>query len=129
MVVALCCWLFIPHGGNDQPSSVDSVPVVNQEQPEIVSQEVSEDTVDSDVLLADDQVNVSEPLVLPSEPQQTNSQSTSNANASVSNDVEAEALKVIDGVYGNNPDRRKLLGDRYEAIQSRVNEMKRQGLF
>ena len=40
--------------------------------------------------------------------------------------IEEEAVKVIRGVYGNNPERRQLLGANYEAIQKRVNEMYRQ---
>ena len=31
------------------------------------------------------------------------------------------------GNYGNNPERRKKLGDRYQEIQSKVNEMYRNG--
>lgn len=51
----------------------------------------------------------------------------SNTNA-VSN-VETEALKVIRGDYGNNPERRRNLGSNYQSIQERVNELKRQGAF
>ncbi|MBD5307471.1 MAG: hypothetical protein HDS14_07600 [Bacteroides sp.] len=43
--------------------------------------------------------------------------------------VETEALKVIRGDYGNNPERRKILGINYQSIQNRVNELKRQGAF
>ena len=43
--------------------------------------------------------------------------------------VETEALKVIRGDYGNNPERRKNLGRNYQSIQNRVNELKRQGAF
>lgn len=42
-------------------------------------------------------------------------------------DVEAEALSVIRGDYGNNPDRRRLLKERYQEIQDKVNEMYRNG--
>lgn len=44
-------------------------------------------------------------------------------------DVEAEALKVIRGDYGNNPERKLNLGNKYQSIQNRVNELKRQGVF
>ncbi len=43
--------------------------------------------------------------------------------------VETEALKVIRGDYGNNPERRRNLGSNYQSIQNRVNELKRQGAF
>ncbi|MDE6409347.1 MAG: hypothetical protein K2K81_03765 [Muribaculaceae bacterium] len=44
-------------------------------------------------------------------------------------DVEAEAMKVIRGEYGNNPVRRNNLGSKYQEIQNRVNELKRTGKF
>ena len=60
---------------------------------------------------------------------------TSSPSANVSNDntagsgtIEEEAQKVLDGVYGNNPERRRVLGTKYKAIQKRVNEMYRKGL-
>lgn len=43
--------------------------------------------------------------------------------------VEAEALNVIRGVYGNNPVRKEKLGARYAEIQKYVNQMKRNGKF
>ena len=43
--------------------------------------------------------------------------------------VETEALKVIHGDYGNNPERRRILGSNYQSIKNRVNELKRQGAF
>ena len=52
-----------------------------------------------------------------------------NAQAGDSFDVEAEALKTIRGDYGNNPQRKELLGDKYQRIQKRVNELKREGVF
>lgn len=59
---------------------------------------------------------------------------TVNANISVratnvSNDVEAEAIKVIRGDYGIGQERKDKLGDKYQTIQNRVNELKREGLF
>ena len=51
------------------------------------------------------------------------------SNANVSNDVEAEAMKVIRGDYGIGQERRDKLGTKYQSIQSRVNELKREGIF
>ncbi|MCM1141253.1 MAG: hypothetical protein NC453_22015 [Muribaculum sp.] len=45
------------------------------------------------------------------------------------NDVEAEAIKVIRGDYGVGQERKDKLGDRYQPIQNRVNELKREGVF
>lgn len=49
--------------------------------------------------------------------------------ASVSNDVEAEAMKVIRGEYGIGQERKDKLGAKYQPIQNRVNELKREGVF
>lgn len=51
------------------------------------------------------------------------------SNHAPSADVESEALKVIRGDYGNYPERKNALGDKYESIQNRVNQLKRQGVF
>ncbi|ROT06162.1 hypothetical protein EEL49_08920 [Muribaculaceae bacterium Isolate-104 (HZI)] len=50
-------------------------------------------------------------------------------SASVSNDVEAEAIKVIRGEYGIGQERKDKLGAKYQPIQNRVNELKREGVF
>lgn len=61
----------------------------------------------------------------------TPAQTQSNAieSASVSNDVEAEAMKVIRGDYGIGQERKDKLGAKYQPIQNRVNELKREGVF
>jgi len=48
---------------------------------------------------------------------------------SVSDDVEQEALKVIRGEYGVGQERKDKLGSKYQTIQDRVNELKREGIF
>ena len=47
----------------------------------------------------------------------------------VSDDIETEALKVIRGDYGVGQERKDKLGEKYQPIQNRVNELKREGLF
>ncbi len=42
-------------------------------------------------------------------------------------EVKAAAISVIRGNYGNNPKRRRILGDRYQEIQSKGKEMYRKG--
>lgn len=51
------------------------------------------------------------------------------SNTDKVSNLETEALKVIRGDYGNNPERRRNLGSNYQFIQNRVNELKRQGAF
>lgn len=48
--------------------------------------------------------------------------------SSATGSVEEEALEVIRGKYGNGEERKRNLGDRYKEIQSKVNEMYRNGL-
>lgn len=57
------------------------------------------------------------------------SSSTQVNESNVSNDVEAEAMKVIRGDYGIGQERKDKLGSKYQTIQSRVNELKREGIF
>ena len=44
-------------------------------------------------------------------------------------DIDAAALDVIRGKYGNGQERKDALGDDYEMIQKRVNEMYKSGNF
>lgn len=59
----------------------------------------------------------------------TSNSGTSTSSAVVSGDVEEEALKVIRGVYGDGQERKNRLGAKYQEIQNRVNQLKRQGAF
>ena len=49
--------------------------------------------------------------------------------AIVSDNVEQEAMNVIRGDYGNVPERREKLGSKYQEIQNRVNQLKKEGVF
>ena len=57
----------------------------------------------------------------------TVSQTNTTPTASITGAVEEEAREVIRGKYGNGAVRKRNLGDRYAEIQSRVNEMYRNG--
>lgn len=67
--------------------------------------------------------------VKPTETTTIDNAKTSVRTTNVSNDVEAEAMKVIRGDYGIGQERKNKLGDKYQTIQNRVNELKREGLF
>lgn len=54
---------------------------------------------------------------------------TKSTTATVTDSTESEALKVIHGDYGNVPQRKELLGTRFNEIQARVNQLKREGKF
>lgn len=46
-----------------------------------------------------------------------------------SDNIELEAMNVIRGDYGNVPERRVRLGSKYQEIQNRVNQLKKEGIF
>ncbi len=52
-----------------------------------------------------------------------------SASSIVSDDIDSEAMKVIRGDYGNVPERKELLGNKFHAIQSKVNQLKKDGVF
>lgn len=141
IVVILLIWWMFPG------TTTESQPVVEEEtieevttpaeNPEEVSEEAEipagEDAVEENVN-NDGSSNPSEPVVntpetIPTTPQSTNNVVTNNAPSVVPNDIEAEALKVIRGDYGIGQERKNKLGNQYEAIQRRVNELKREGAF
>lgn len=52
---------------------------------------------------------------------------SSSISSMSEHELEEAALSVIRGNYGNNPVRRRKLGNRYQQIQDRVNQMYREG--
>lgn len=54
---------------------------------------------------------------------------TSTKTFDISDDIELEAMNVIRGDYGNVPERRRILGSKYQKIQNRVNQLKKEGVF
>lgn len=61
--------------------------------------------------------------------QEVTSQNASVQPVKVSDNVEQEAMNVIRGEYGNIPERREKLGSKYQEIQNRVNQLKKEGVF
>lgn len=99
-------------------------------------------TTDSDTVVAHDYNDItishsdkdsSDEVRTSNENQSSKTEPVQNDNTTndleISSDIETEALKVIRGEYGNNPERRTNLGSKYQPIQDRVNELKRQGMF
>lgn len=112
---------------NNSENSVNEevAPVVEEE---VQSEEVVVDTPEQDVTKAettpDNQTSPPKPTVIPS-----NSINDSVTTANVSNDIETEALKVIRGDYGIGQERKDRLGNKYQTIQNRVNQLKKEGVF
>lgn len=104
---------------------------VNEE--ENISANINEPTVEdnsnTDSPIEPQEVTQSVNSVSPTSTTTSTTSNVSNSNVIVSNDVEKEAMKVIHGDYGDGQERKDKLGDKYHDIQSRVNELKRQGVF
>lgn len=64
-----------------------------------------------------------------SQQKNTATSASTTQTVGVSSDIEAEAMKVIRGDYGIGQERKDRLGDKYQPIQNRVNELKREGVF
>lgn len=136
IVIILLIWWLLPG------KSTESEPIVEEETIEEVTtpaentEEVSNEVeipVGGDAVEEnannDEKSNPSESVVNTPKSTPAASQTTNDAPSVVSNDVEAEALKVIRGEYGVGQERKNKLGNQYEAIQHRVNELKREGAF
>ena len=118
----------------EQPENVEEgteVPAVSEEQ-------LSEETTPTEVqetepLTPTPSTTKEEPSVpVQSQPSKSNTatnQTQSNASINVSDDVEAEAMKVIRGDYGIGQEIKDKLGNKYQTIQNRVNELKKEGVF
>lgn len=68
-----------------------------------------------------------QPASRPAEEPATGSATPEPASAAFS-DADATALDVIRGIYGNGQTRRDKLGEAYQHVQNKVNEMYRKGL-
>ncbi|MCM1139099.1 MAG: hypothetical protein NC453_11075 [Muribaculum sp.] len=135
IVIAIIAWLLIP---STKSTSEDTI---SAEETEVVTSANETDELNSEVTPATDETTDENEEVATADdsyssdeqtPQGSNTDSAptvpENAN-NVSEDVEKEALKVIRGDYGIGQERVNNLGSKYHAIQSRVNELKRQGAF
>lgn len=136
IIVILLIWWLLPGKSTESDTIVKEETIEEISTPAENTEEVSdeaeipagEDAVDENAN-NDESSNPSEPVVNTSETTPAAPQTANNAPSVVSNDVEAEALKVIRGEYGIGQERKNKLGNQYEAIQRRVNELKREGAF
>lgn len=138
IVIILLIWWLLPGKSTESEPIVEEETIGevvtpsenNEEVPDEAEIPAGEDAVEENTN-NDESSNPSKPVVNTPETTTTPSapQTTNNAPSVVSNDVEAEALKVIRGEYGIGQERKNKLGVQYEAIQRRVNELKREGVF
>lgn len=132
IICILLSIIFIPRGcTNDKDQIIDTL-VTDTITNESVSQIVVEDSISLKLVettpVNTEVENVKSVNSLPETSRVNDNNATKNELVKVSEDIEKEALSVIRGNYGNNPERRRLLKDRYQEIQNKVNEMYRNGL-
>lgn len=123
--------IFVTRGcTNDGKPVVDTLVTDTIRKNSIVP--VVKDSVSSDSIITTQIVAEEEPKDISVSITKTNKRNVNNTVSQDvvknSEDIEKEALSVIRGNYGNNPERRRLLKDRYQEIQNKVNEMYRNGL-
>ncbi|MBD5171685.1 MAG: hypothetical protein HDT02_00470 [Bacteroidales bacterium] len=141
IVIIFMVWWLLPGKSTDSEPIVEEGTIEEVTTPAENTEEVSNeseipaggDAVEKNAN-NDESSNSSESIVntqeiTPVATQTTNNVVTNNAPSVVSNDVEVEALKVIRGEYGIGQERINRLGNKYDAIQQRVNELKREGAF
>ncbi len=94
------------------------------ENTEVISKAIAEenDTEETRTSTKEKQIAVEEQTTKPTT-------ISTNVSINISDDIQVEAMKVIHGDYGVGKTRRNKLGDRYQVIQNRVNELKREGVF
>ncbi|MDE6078888.1 MAG: hypothetical protein K2G35_02360 [Duncaniella sp.] len=138
VLIAALVWWIVPKGSDKEDAIAEEVhtEVISGAEETSIDEGVIDITASADSIVAqeepegdiENQSEMSESTSAKPEPVK---QTASNvaATSAATGDVEEEALKVIRGEYGNGAVRRNNLGANYEAIQRRVNAMKRQGLF
>lgn len=120
--------IFVPRGCSDGNKPVVDTLVTDSVKtdsvPAVIKDSVKPDSITETPVVEETKEEVN----TPKEPEvkKVNEEKPKD-NVIVSGDVKKEALSVIRGKYGNNPERRRLLKERYQEIQNKVNEMYRNG--
>ena len=104
----------------DNPTQSDPIPTKPTDSIESV-----QDTMN--IHIDDNKIEKDSIENIPKETENINNGNTSIKSDLSSKSIDEAALSVIRGDYGNNPIRKRRLGDRYQEIQKRVNQMYREG--
>lgn len=130
IIIAILAWLLWPsstvHVVVEEETVEEATSSTDKTTDEATDEKTTSD-VQNEADAQDEDVNAdveTAPATTPTSPM-----TTPMAITSVSNDIEAEALKVIRGDYGVGQERKDKLGARYQSIQKRVNELKSEGAF
>lgn len=141
IVLAILAWLFIPSS-----STTPDEPVLPAETEEVTPTDTTETPVVEEGVVEEEETVV-EDVATPGTANPSDEPAAEESNtpevsvnpapiptppappSSVSDDIEQEAMNVIRGNYGVGRERKNRLGSKYQTIQDRVNELKRQGVF
>lgn len=130
IVCAVLATIFVPRGcTNDEKPVVDTLvtdSIGNDSVPQVVVDSVGVDSIETTQNVVEDE-NIKNQSTVAEVGKTEENKSVKTDVVNVSEDIVKEALSVIRGNYGNNPDRRRLLKERYQEIQNKVNEMYRNG--
>ena len=130
IVCAILAIIFVPRGcSNEDKPIVDTLvtdSISNDSIPPVVVDSVDSDSLEITPKVVEDEI-VNNPGFVATDNKTEKNKSVKTDVVNLSEDVVKEALSVIRGNYGNNPDRRRLLKERYQEIQNKVNEMYRNG--
>lgn len=130
IVCVVLAIFFVPRGcSNDEKQVVDTLvtdSVSNDSVPHVVADSVDSNSVETAHKVVEDET-VNNPITTTEEKNTEGDNPVKTEVVDMSEDVVKEALSVIRGNYGNNPDRRRMLKERYQEIQNKVNEMYRNG--
>ena len=130
IVCVVLATIFVPRGcTNDKKPVVDTLvtdSIGNDSVPPVVVDSAGNDSIETAQNVVEDE-NINNQSTEAEVNKAEENKSVKKNIVNVSEDVVKEALSVIRGNYGNNPDRRRRLGDRYQDIQNKVNEMYRNG--
>lgn len=130
IVCVVLATIFAPRGcTNDKKPVVDTLvtdSIGNDFVPPVVVDSVGNDSIETPQNVVEDE-NINNHGTVAEVDKTEENKSIKKDVVNVSDDVVKEVLSVIRGNYGNNPDRRRLLKERYQEIQNKVNEMYRNG--
>ena len=130
IVCAILAIIFVPREcSNEDKPIVDTLvtdSISNDSIPPVVVDSVDSFFLETTPKVVKDE-NVNNPGSVTTDNKTEENKSVKTDVVNLSEDVVKEALSVIRGNYGNNPERRRLLKERYQEIQNKVNEMYRNG--
>ncbi len=136
LVVVLCCIFSSKEQQKKKEGNKQTEQVTNQFEPQVTNNDAEgENTLAIEKKQGIENIKLGEMSIPVTKSiktkvkQEATSLKRSSQFSKVSDNIEQEAMNVIRGNYGNIPERREKLGHKYNEIQNRVNQLKREGVF